>query len=150
VQARDIFQRADVRSMVQRAAAKLGDAQTDWRDPSVLFPHMFDTQEYQDLIAYLVALHVLSTYQAVVFAQGANNYVGVDDDPWDHRPRAYSWKKPEMDSQNPRAVAIVIYADTPDAEELMRGARFEYAGRAHGLFRTENSRAGNRQKALLP
>jgi hypothetical protein len=165
-QARDLFQRADVQRLVKRAAAKLGSAETDWRDPKVLFPQMFDTAEYHelvapiiagrnlspeqrgDLIAYLIALHVSSTYQAVVFAQGAQNYVGVDADPWDHRPRAYADKKPEMDSQNPRAVAIVVYADWPDAEQLVREGRFEYGGRAHGLLRSENSRAGNRQRPL--
>jgi hypothetical protein len=95
-----------------------------------------------DVVSYLAGIYVSQGYRDIVRRQGSTDVVGVDSDPWDHRPRAFSPKYPELDSRNPRSVALIVYSDQPGAEARMRAGEYEYKGRAHGVYRSESSPSG--------
>lgn len=138
----------------------------DWRDPKALHPHMLDVPKYHqmmagvpgfssltptqknDLMSYLVAIRASQQYFEVTHAQGADVFAGRDADAWDHWPRNFAGKHLEMDSKNPRAVAVLVYSDWPDAPQLIREGRFQYEGAIWGIWRSENSPDRNRQVPL--
>lgn len=159
-----LLQDRRIQELTRLGARRLLEA--DWKDPRQLHPDMLNRPELhqlldpalngkplthsqrKDLIAYLVGIHLSTQYKATMERQGAQNVVGEDRNPYDHRPRAYSNRHPELDSQNPSSVAILVYSDWANAEELIRQGRFEYVGRAHGIYRGETSPSRYRQVPL--
>ncbi len=160
-----LLAKASISTMVSQAMKQLSEA--DWKDPAVLQPEMLSLPKYRevldsalplgtqltieqknDLIAYLVSIVTSSGYRAVIEKQGSENAIGIDSNPFDHRPRAFRPRYPELDSRNPSAIALLVYDSQPGDENLFLEGRFEYSGRAYGIYRTENSPSGYRQVPL--
>ena len=164
----EAFLRApEIRHFLARARDIL--LEVDWKDPNAMNQKMLDRPdlwqilnpilpEYlktaqnhglaYELLCMIVGQDAATKYHDITKALGANVFIGRDTDPWDHRPRAYSDKKPELDSMNPSAVAVFVWAEGPEAQKQVREGRYEYRGAKHGLYRTENSPGGNKQEPL--
>lgn len=162
------LEHADVEALLMNTSVKatikkIQDALAvaDWKDPKVLHPHFVDQEDYLrevrklralqnlnegqlvDVLSYLSAIQISREYMAVVKDQGADVYAGEDTDVHDHWPRRFANKRLEMDSANPRAVALFVYSDSPGAADALRNGTFEYLGAIWGYWRNGSSPAGN-------